>query len=317
MFQRKKWCAHPTRHRHDTKIGQRPSHPIGHHPISDQLARNIQTYYRRSIGMSKIFVKQGDRLCKMCYYHERDRFEQIYSYQFEQKETDDDQNEETDSQYSMDISSTSGEETQDEESDGTNNDSVYSAREERANYKRTLDSIFQLLDITKIIDIEQIRILTIAPASWGRNKIVDFFNCTEHQARASIELRQTNGILAFPTFLRGNEPTDLVTIDKILSYYRRDGISRPSPNRKDVVLINGTYVGKRFIENPSIDIGKSKFFSLRPKDVKPESPHEVCLCIYHENMALLLKARNSKFKSTVQLNDLICSCVCSTEDEAC
>ncbi|CAF1514861.1 unnamed protein product [Adineta ricciae] len=176
-------------------------------------------------------------------------------------------------------------------------------------YDRIINQCIQTL-FEESSNSEQIRILTIAPASWGRNKIVDFFNCTEHQARASIELRQTNGILAFPTFLRGNEPTDLVTIDKILSYYRRDGISRPSPNRKDVVLINGTYVGKRFIENPSIDIGKSKFFSLRPKDVKPESPHEVCLCIYHENMALLLK-------STVQLNDLICSCVCSTEDEAC
>ena len=145
MFQRKKWCAHPTRHRHETKIGQRPSHPTGHHPMSDQLAWNIRTYYRRSIGMSKISVKKGDRLCKTCYHHERNRFDLLYSYQVEPMETD--------SQYSMDISSTSGEESGDEESDGTNNDSIYSAREERANYKQTLDNIFQLLDITKIIDM--------------------------------------------------------------------------------------------------------------------------------------------------------------------
>ena len=32
-----KWCAHPTRYVNDTKVGKRPSHPKGHHPISAQL----------------------------------------------------------------------------------------------------------------------------------------------------------------------------------------------------------------------------------------------------------------------------------------
>jgi hypothetical protein len=131
-----------------------------------------------------------------------------------------------------------------------------------------------------------------------------------------------------------------------LNYYRRDGISRPSPNRKDVVLINGTSVSKRFMEmtisqafrffsmdHPSLKIKKSKFSSLRPKDVKPESPHDVCLCIYHENMSLLLKVRvvlsdqsefyfsfkawNSKIHSNITLDDLIESVVCDSESEEC
>lgn len=155
-------------------------------------------------------------------------------------------------------------------------------------------------------DDEQIRLLTVAPSTWGRHKVENFFDCTEYQARLALEVRQTAGILAYPISCRGNESIDHNTIDQVLDYYRRDGISRPSPNKKDVVLINGVPVGKRFMqmtisqafesfrmENPSVKIGRSKFFDLRPKNVKPESPHDVCVCIYHENLALLLKVRDS------------------------
>ena len=75
----KKWCAHPTRHMNDTKAGKHPSYLQGHYPISAQLARNIQTQYSRSIGMKKISLKEGDRLCKTCYYRERARFNKLYS----------------------------------------------------------------------------------------------------------------------------------------------------------------------------------------------------------------------------------------------
>ena len=98
----KKWCAHPTRHVNDTKIGRRPSHPQGHHPISAQLARNIQTQYCRSIGMKKIYLKEGDRLCKICYYRERARFDKLYSSQGESMEIDDQEIDEN--VGSMDIS---------------------------------------------------------------------------------------------------------------------------------------------------------------------------------------------------------------------
>ncbi|CAF5112803.1 unnamed protein product, partial [Rotaria magnacalcarata] len=87
---------------------------------------------------------------------------------------------------------------------------------------------------------EKIRFLTIAPPSWGRKTIVDFFKCTQHQARAAVELRLTDGILAFPASLRGNQPIDVAVIEQVINYYRNDSINRPSSNRKDVVLINGT-----------------------------------------------------------------------------
>jgi hypothetical protein len=153
---------------------------------------------------------------------------------------------------------------------------------------------------------EQIRLLTVAPTNWGRSKVVGFSGCSTYQARTALEMRQTVGVLAYPTTSRGNESLDDGTIEKVLDYYRRDGVSRPSANAKDALLINGSHVVKRFMEMtisqafesfrtefPSVKIGRSKFFSLRPKEVKPESPHDVCVCIYHENIALLLKVSES------------------------
>ena len=166
-------------------------------------------------------------------------------------------------------------------------------------------------------DSEQTRLLTVAPMEWGRNKIMNFFNCTQHQARAALQLRETEGILAFPRLFRGNESMDRQTVDKVLQYYRRDGVSRPSPNKKDVILINGASVGKRFMEmtisqayysfsteNPTLKIGKSKFFALRPREVKPECPHDVCVCIYHENMSLLINVREISFEVKILLDSL-------------
>ncbi|KAG8180664.1 hypothetical protein JTE90_020890 [Oedothorax gibbosus] len=89
---------------------------------------------------------------------------------------------------------------------------------------------------------------------------------------------------------------------KIEEFYERDDISRMAPGRKDVVTIwergakikqqarhlictiNEIYIMFK-IENPSAVVGKSKFFELRPKHILLSSklPHNVCLCIYHEN----------------------------------
>ena len=74
----KSWCVHPTRHMNDMKLGLRPSRPRGHHPISAELARNLQARWSRPIGMTKIIVREGDLLCKVCYHRERDRFNKLY-----------------------------------------------------------------------------------------------------------------------------------------------------------------------------------------------------------------------------------------------
>ena len=46
-------------------------------------------------------------------------------------------------------------------------------------------------------------------------------------------------------------------------------------------------------EHPSLKIGLTKFFELRPTHVIlfDQIPHQVCVCSYHENVRLLLVAQ--------------------------
>jgi hypothetical protein len=73
---------------------------------------------------------------------------------------------------------------------------------------------------------EQIRLLTLSPENWGRLKIQQFFSCSQHQARYSVHLRDTNQILSLPVDLRGNLPFDPAVEKKIFDFYHTDEISR-------------------------------------------------------------------------------------------
>lgn len=75
-----------------------------------------------------------------------------------------------------------------------------------------------------------------------------------------------------------------------------------SSNTKDVIKIKNELVTTRFMEMtvsealrkfyddyPRIKVGKSSFYSLRPRHVKLHSPHDTCMCHIHENMSLVLQ----------------------------
>ena len=150
-------------------------------------------------------------------------------------------------------------------------------------------------------EIEQIRLLTIAPADWGRVKIQEWFESTDHQARQALLLRQHKGILAFPEYSRGNRCLPDTTVTLVKEFYLQDGTSRASSYKKDVIQIRKIAVPVRFMEitireafrqfqldYPMVEIGKSSFHSLRPRQVKILAPHETCMCMFHENMNLVL-----------------------------
>jgi hypothetical protein len=151
-------------------------------------------------------------------------------------------------------------------------------------------------------DSEQTRLMTIAPLSWGRVMLSKWFGCTGHHGRQAIILRQEKQVLAFPEYSRGNKFLDNNTIELIVQFYLQDGISRMSSNTKDVIKIKNELVPVRFMEMticealrkfyddyPTIKAGKSSFYSLRPRQVKLNCPHETCMCHIHENMSLLLQ----------------------------
>lgn len=92
-------------------------------------------------------------------------------------------------------------------------------------------------------------------------------------------------------------------------FYLRDDISRHAPGKKDTIIIHEkgqkkTHQMRHLTmsvleafrvfkeENPDVILGKSKFAALRPREVfiKSETPHNVCLCKYHENTQLMLNS---------------------------
>ncbi len=147
--------------------------------------------------------------------------------------------------------------------------------------------------------------------SWrGRKRIQDEFCVSQYQARQSVLVRAQDGILPDIRDHRGNEFLSLETVDAVLTHYQSDIISKQSPKSRDVVQIKQPDGSKKavacrlmlfsvdeaysdFVEfhksSPSISLGRTKYYYLRPKWVKTSPVHNDCLCIYHENYRLLVK----------------------------
>lgn len=147
---------------------------------------------------------------------------------------------------------------------------------------------------------EQIRLLTISPPSWGWRKIESFFSCNSYQAKRSIKVRKSFGILPKSLDLRGAVALDEKLVEEVINFYQTDGISIQSSNKKDVIHVSEKPVPVRYMcmtvaeayalfleqlqnQKEHWSIGSSSFYDLRPKWVKIKFPHDVCTCIYHEN----------------------------------
>jgi hypothetical protein len=140
------------------------------------------------------------------------------------------------------------------------------------------------------------------------------FESTERHARQSVQLRGSGNVLAFPQYFRGNASLGEDAITTVAELYQEDGISRVSSNSKDVIQINGKTVAVRLIEMTVLNafrefdqrhpglVGRSAFHYLRPRNVKIASPHETCMCIYHENMHLLLQVYKLITVSLLQIS---------------
>ncbi|XP_067247442.1 uncharacterized protein [Chanodichthys erythropterus] len=153
-------------------------------------------------------------------------------------------------------------------------------------------------------------------------KIVDAVGFIEHSEIKQVDLSGT---------------TDH-TEEKVKQFYVRDDISRQAPGRKDSVTIREDGVKKtcqkRHLsmsvleayrvfqdEYPEIKIGKSKFAALRPREVftKAETPHNVCLCKYHENTQMLLESVHKHIPRHAfqSVSAFIRALVCSPDSPEC
>ncbi|CAF4195848.1 unnamed protein product [Rotaria sordida] len=188
-------------------------------------------------------------------------------------------------------------------------------------------------------DDEQICLMTIAPANWGRITLSQWFGSNEHQARQAILLRRERDVLAFLEYSRGNKPLDDDTVQLVVQFYLQVGISRISSNTKDVLKIKNELVPVRFMEMsiqealrkfhneyPNVKVGKSMFYSLKSRAVKISPSHETCIRQTHENISLLLHALNNYLQkkssednrlSNITVSNLIHLMVCNIPAEDC
>ncbi|CAF2039332.1 unnamed protein product [Rotaria magnacalcarata] len=137
---------------------------------------------------------------------------------------------------------------------------------------------------------------------------------------------------------RAGQSLQINVKNKIYEFYCRDDISYQAPGKRDTVTIkeNGTKtkLQKRFLlytlremyqlfieENPTIQVSRSSFQGLRPCNVlyKSLTPHNVCVCVYHENILLLLKSLNLHVQGlrSVDLHSFIKILVCEDNNEFC
>ena len=110
---------------------------------------------------------------------------------------------------------------------------------------------------------------------------------------------------------------------KVLLFYQRDDVSRLSPGMHECVTVRNAddtsrvklqtrtltdylYNLHRMFaeENPTDNLQLTRFSSLRPKNVRLASYIKTsdCLCIYHQNVTLLLKAINNYIDHPVSVN---------------
>ena len=100
------------------------------------------------------------------------------------------------------------------------------------------------------------------------------------------------------------------TVNSITKFYYRQDVSIEFPGRKDYVRVrqqDGSFskMTKHILcltlrecfseykkENPEVEVHPAKFYSLRPPNVllRHKLPHNVCTCIYHENINHMIKA---------------------------
>ena len=123
-------------------------------------------------------------------------------------------------------------------------------------------------------------------------------------------------------------------VSHVVSFLENDSISYQAPGTRDFIIMkddedNKNKIQKRYLtltlgetyeifktENPSIKIGRSKFCELRPDYIclRHQTPSNLCLCIYHENIRLILQAIKQLPNYTSEFVKLI---ICDGDIEDC
>jgi hypothetical protein len=183
------------------------------------------------------------------------------------------------------------------------------------------------IEVGKAKYTDKIKLLTLVPSSWTQQQVVEKFNVTRNIARISKELRQVSGILAEPPKKKGKSLSSTI-VERVLEFFTSEEISRKLPGKSDFVSVKGPDGTRRheqkhllmgnlrelrvlFQQNTGYFISQSKFNQLRPKYcvlLSKSGYHNVCCCVYHENVRLMYEVFGIGYKEYKQfLGKLVCS----------
>ena len=180
---------------------------------------------------------------------------------------------------------------------------------------------------------EKIKLLTLVPESWTRQRAVQVFGVTDHMVRRSRQLKREKGILADPDPKRGGRQLSEDVKERIMKFYQSEEYSRTCPGKKDFVTMkeDGEKVHKQkqlllvnlkelYVEYkskyPTDKVGFSKFCDSRLKwciPVTASGMHSVCVCEQHQNAKLI----TAVIPDSHDYKDLLEKIVCSVNDRKC
>lgn len=157
--------------------------------------------------------------------------------------------------------------------------------------------------------------------------------------KSCVKWQKNLGIIDTPKIYQRNSASiSLALKEKAKDFYCRDDISYQAPGKRDSITVkdNGKKlkVQKRYLlytlnevyrlflnENTDDRISCSSFKELRPPNVlyKSLTPHNMCTCLYHENVLLLIQALNAHVHGfgNIELSTFVKLLVCDDTNESC
>ena len=153
-----------------------------------------------------------------------------------------------------------------------------------------------------------------------------------NSVKMARKFRKEQGILAVPQgYSREAEEEAKV---KVKEFFERDDVSRLCLGKKDygsveledgrkekvqkrLLLSNLKEIYQHFVtEDPAVKVGFSAFAMLSSKwcvPVRSSGTHNVCVCMYHQNVKLML----SCIDRSLDYKEVLKFCVCDVNNENC
>lgn len=187
---------------------------------------------------------------------------------------------------------------------------------------------------------DKYRILTTLPKSWSIYRILKEFGVSQYMAERAKKLQLEKGIMSIPDKKSYRNSSGDETLALIQKFFTSDDISRACPGKRDYVITTSraekVYLQRRLImcnlkeayalfkeEYPTLKIGFSFFASHRPKEcilAGSSGTHTVCVCIYHQNVKLMVKALQDKKLLPINMSsyhDFFKKILCASPREQC